>query len=333
MKRTLTVLGLVLLAVAAGSWGFLVHRTSTQLAVYQLPEPMQPFFAENLDYLVRHSVRPDQRRNGDSTEGAKHYIDLEAFGADAATKMPLKWAPAVKRYSVDTLLKYGYVPYWVQTMKERLTNAFRSGNKDSILFYAADIAHYIQDAHVPLHTTLNHDGQLTGQKGMHSLWESAVPEIELAGYQLYEQHAPVYLKKPEEAIWKAVREAHTLLPQVFEQERVVSKSLPDSAKYHIQMRNGRESKRYSSAFARAYGRNLSPTINQQLLRATHLVTDFWYTAWVDAGKPELNRMLKAPLTEEQRAAWQREQQSFRNNQLLPDKLLRARQSQRDNGGE
>jgi len=39
-----------------GSWAFLIHRTVNQLAIYQLP----PFFYENIDYLVQHSVRPDQ---------------------------------------------------------------------------------------------------------------------------------------------------------------------------------------------------------------------------------------------------------------------------------
>jgi len=43
-----------------GSWAFLIHRTVNQLAIYQMPKQMQPFFYENIDYLVQHSVRPDQ---------------------------------------------------------------------------------------------------------------------------------------------------------------------------------------------------------------------------------------------------------------------------------
>ena len=107
-----------------------------------------------MDYIVKQSVRPDQRRNEDSTEDAKHYINLEAFGDSAAWKMPLAWEDAVKQYSKDTLVKYGYVPYHIIAMKDRLTKAFRNGNKDSILFYAADLAHYIGDAQCSLHTTL-----------------------------------------------------------------------------------------------------------------------------------------------------------------------------------
>ncbi|RYY98280.1 MAG: hypothetical protein EOO11_08510 [Chitinophagaceae bacterium] len=320
---------LLLVLVIGGSWGFLVHRTTTQLAVYQLPVPMQSFFHENMDYLVRYSVRPDQRRNGDPTEGSKHYIDLEAFEKNEGGKLlPEQWSDAIKMFPEDSLKKYGHVPYWVVTMKERLTEAFRSGNRDSILFYAADLAHYIEDAHVPLHTSLNHDGQLTGQKGMHSLWESMVPEIELANYNLFEEHKATYIGNPAKTIWASVRKAHTLVPDLFAAEKEVSQSFTDSTKYRIQIRNGRESRSYSTAFARAYAQRLGNTINEQLLRSAHLVTDFWYTCWADAGKPDLAPLLKAPLTAEQRFAFEKELQSFKRNSLLQDKLLRAREEKK-----
>ena len=116
------------------SWGFLVHRTVHQLAVYQLPKPMQSFFYSNMNYLVEHSVRPDLRRNQDSTEASKHFIDLEYFGDSAAWKMPFQWQEAVAKYNKDSLLKYGYVPYQIIVIKNKLTDAFRAGNRDSILF-------------------------------------------------------------------------------------------------------------------------------------------------------------------------------------------------------
>jgi hypothetical protein len=42
----------------------------------------------------------------------------------------------------------------------------RKTKKHEILFIAADLGHYIADAHMPLHTSDNHDGQLTDQKGI-----------------------------------------------------------------------------------------------------------------------------------------------------------------------
>ena len=81
---------LILFFSALSSWGFLVHRTVNQIAVYRLPDDLQKFFHQNMAYIVRNSVRPDERRNADSTEATKHFIDFEAFGDSAAWKMPFK---------------------------------------------------------------------------------------------------------------------------------------------------------------------------------------------------------------------------------------------------
>jgi hypothetical protein len=307
------------------SWGFLVHRTSTQLAVYQLPKPMRAFFHEGLPYLVKNSVRPDQRRNDDSTEAPKHIIDLEEYGDSAAWKMPLTWKEALEKYPFDTLRKHGYGPYWVVVTKQKLENAFRISNRDSILFYAADLAHYVGDMNVPLHTTANYDGQLTKQKGLHSLWESMIPEIQLADFDLSSRHKAKYVAHPEQAVWDAVRRSYSLLPQIFAEEKNASVGFTDSTKFRVQMRNGRESKSYTSAFAKAYSARLGNTINRQLIYSSNMIADFWYTAWVDAGRPDLKSLLKTSY-HFQKKQWKKERKSFKKNQLLRDSLLIARKN-------
>jgi hypothetical protein len=314
----------VALLIVCSSWGFLMHRTINQLAVYQLPKEMQPFFYKNMDYIVKQSIRPDERRNKDTTEAPKHFIDFEAFGDSAAWKMPMNWDEAVKKYSRDTLVEYGYVPYWTIIMKEQLTAAFRQGNKDSILFYAADLAHYIGDAHVHLHTSLNYDGQLTGQKGLHALWESVAPELTLEQFNLTGKKKAKYLKHPDQAIWEAVRHAHTLLPAVFGVEKELTKDFTDSTKYRIQKRNGRDVKYYTKEFGLAYGKRLEPDINDQAIRAANLTADFWYTAWVDAGKPDLENLIHNGFSKEEEKALKAEKKAYKKNQLLKQGLLVAK---------
>jgi hypothetical protein len=279
-----------------------------------------------MDYIVRHSVRPDLRRNEDSTEDKKHFIDFEAFGDSAAWKMPFAWKDAVGLYSKDSFLEYGYVPYHITVMKDKLTNAFRNMQKDSILFYAADLAHYIGDAHVPLHTTLNYDGQLTNQKGLHSLWESTVPELQLDQFDLSTRHRAQYLKYPEQAIWHALRNAHTLVPDVLLQERKASNGFSDSTKYRTQIRRGKETRMYSTAFANAYGKRLSATINTQLLNSANLIADFWYTCWVNAGRPDVTTLLNAPFSDAQKQVLKKECKAFKENALIKEKLLISRQN-------
>jgi len=324
--RTTSRWGLFIsIMICCNSWGFLVHRTVHQLAVYELPGSLQRFFYRHLEYGVRYSVRPDQRRNRDSTEATKHFIDFEAFGDSTAWKMPFSWQEAVATYTKDSLLKHGYVPYHIIMMKEKLTNAFRNGKADSVLFYATDLAHYIGDANVPLHTTINYDGQLTGQKGLHALWESVIPEILIDRYNLRSGHKAKYLRSPKEAIWNAVRRAFTMVPEVLAKEKEVSKSFSDGTKYRVQIRNGREYRNYTGEFAKAYGKALGTTINDQLIRTADMIADFWYTAWVDAGKPDLDNWLRPAFTDENKKQLKKELKSFKKNQLVQDKLLISRQ--------
>ena len=320
-KNFILILVLVVISIIGSSWGFLVHRTANQLAVYKLPQPMQAFFYTHIEYLVKNSVRPDLRRNEDSTEAPKHFIDLEPFGDSAAWKLPMKWEVATRQFKVDSFFKYGYVPYNIIMLQQKLTKAFRNGNKDSILFYAADMSHYIGDAHVPLHTTLNYDGQLTNQKGLHNLWESMIPELEIEHYKLYNRHNATYLPHPDEAIWNAIRGAYILLPELFNQEKEVSKEFPDSIKFKIQVRNGKEVKSYTPAFAKAYNRRLRNTVLEQLQRSADLIADFWYTAWVDGGKPDLSHLLATPFDKEHKQALKIEKKAYRKNELIGKKLL------------
>ena len=79
-----------------------------------------------------------------------------------------------------------------------------------MLFIAADIGHYIGDAHMPLHTSANHDGQMTDQKGIHSFWESYLPEHFGKGYNY---HAPEgkYIADVNKEIFEMIFATHRLV--------------------------------------------------------------------------------------------------------------------------
>jgi hypothetical protein len=209
-------------------------------------------------------------------------------------------------------------------MKNRLTDAFRAGNRDSIIFYATDIGHYIGDAHVPLHTSLNYDGQLTNQRGMHDLWETSVPEAVLDQYNLYSRHGATYIPNPAQAIWETIRKSHSLLNEMFATEIEVSKGFTDSTKYFKQVRWGKERRFYTKAFALEYNRRLAASINDQLLHSADQVSDFWYTAWVDAGRPDLSRLLSKPFDNNERKKLKRELKAYRKNDLIERNFLIAK---------
>ncbi len=311
-----------IIIISLCSWGFYVHETATQLAVYELPKPLQRFFFSNIDSAVANAIRPDKRRFSDKEEVPKHFIDLENYGEDAINTMPHDWQDAIAKYSLDTLKKYGYVPYEISIEESLLTNAFKQKNADSIFFYADDLAHYIEDANVPLHTTNNYDGQLTNQKGLHALWESTIPELNLSSYCLHSKHTATYINDKTFIIWNAIKTAHALLPGILEKEKITAQNFPDSSKYIEVMKYGKKTKVYSNEFAKQYAEALGSTINDQLISSANMVADFWYSAWVDAGKPNLEGLYQH--NRKSRKELHKEIRSYKKNDLIKDGLIRAK---------
>src|SRR5687767_8572638 len=156
----------LLIGLCASGWGFFAHQRINKLAVFTLPPAMIGFYKKNLNYIVESSVNPDRRRYAVPDEAARHYIDLDHYGDSSFNKMPRYWNKAVEEHSEDTLKAYGIVPWHVNTMYYRLKEAFLLKDPDRILKISAELGHYIGDAHVPLHTTENYNGQRTGQEGI-----------------------------------------------------------------------------------------------------------------------------------------------------------------------
>jgi len=321
------ILGVIFisLTVLCSSWGFLAHKTLQQLSIYQLPDNLATFFYANQEYIVQQSIRPDLRRKDDKTEDCKHYLDMDAaiFGPNYRTDIPHDFQTAVKKYSLDSLKKQGLVPWEVNRVYGRLVHAFKNQMKDSVLFYAADLGHYVADAHVPLHTTENHDGQLTGQKGLHVLWESLVPEEELKSYQLYVPTKVEYIKNPQDFIFQILLESHAMLPELFQVEKDVTQEIGLDNKHEIVEKYGKKLKYYTKGFIQAYGRKLGPSIQKRMLLTSNRVASFWYSAWKDAGSPNwVPKEESLGLLENYRA----EKETWKNNQLLTNHKLISLQS-------
>ncbi|TAD96590.1 MAG: S1/P1 Nuclease [Bacteroidetes bacterium] len=272
-------------------WGFFAHQFINKTAIFLLPPEMFGFYKFHLQYLAENAVNPDKRRYAVEGEAPKHYIDLDVYGDSAVWKMPRYWKQAVEFYCEDTLLAYGIVPWHLQHMKYRLTEAFKERNAGKILAISADLGHYIGDANVPLHTTENYNGQKTNQYGIHGFWESRLPELFYKEYDFFFENKANYLKNTQLEAWRAVMNAHFALDSVFRFEKELTKEFGDDRKYSFETRNGMLSKVYSREFSTAYHDRLNGQVERQMRSAIQMVADFWFTCWVDAGQPNLDQLL------------------------------------------
>ena len=274
------------------NWGFFGHKRINRIAVFTLPSEIFGFYKENIEFLTDHAVDPDKRRYAVEGEAECHYIDLDHFykpGEDPFKILPKYWKDAVAKFSEDTLRSYGIVPWHVLHMKYKLQKAFESKNIDLILKYSSEIGHYIGDAHVPLHTTENYNGQLTGQKGIHGLWESRLVEINAEDYNYFVGKAG-YIKDVQQFVWNAVRSSHAALDSVLRIEKELTRSFPTDRKYAYEQRGNTTISTYSREFCEAYHQKLNGMVERRLKASIIAVGSIWYTAWVDAGQPDLKTL-------------------------------------------
>lgn len=270
-------------------WGFWGHKRINRIAVFTLPPQMLILFKENIEYLTEHAVDPDKRRYSDPDEASRHYIDIDRYGTYPNFDLPRRWRDAVMKYSEDTLKAHGIVPWHIQTMMFRLTEAFEKKNKSRILQTAAELGHYVADAHVPLHCTRNYNGQLTGQNGIHAFWESRIPELFGDNYDYFVGKAE-YIDNVEDFIWKFVMESASQVDSVLSIERALSKQFGDDKKYSFEQRGNVMVRTYSVEFSDAYAKALNNMVERKLRKAILALGSIWYTCWVKAGSPDLQNL-------------------------------------------
>jgi hypothetical protein len=288
MKKGILIIGLLAITLNAGSWGFFAHKKINYYSVFLLPPELLSFYKPNIDFLSEHAIDPDKRRYAIPEEGPRHYIDLDKYGTYPFDSLPRNWYDAVAKYGEDTLMAHGVGPWWTLAMLNKLTDAFKEKNKTRILKLSAEIGHYIADLHVPLHTSSNHNGQKTGQNGIHGFWESRIPELLADNQWDFFIGQAEYLKSPSTFIWTRTLESALASDTVLKFEAELSKKFPGDRKYAYENRNGNLVRQYSTDYSLAYDQMMKGMVERRMRQSIFAVASFWYTAWVNAGQPNLS---------------------------------------------
>jgi hypothetical protein len=312
-------LSVVITACLFISWGTLGHERINRLAVLQLPEEPGLFFYNHLDFITQEATVPDLRKYtlADKTEYPRHYADLENYGS--RDTLPLNMEALTKKHSPEFLSKNGTLPWYLEEMMQKLTKAFKEKRKTEILFLAADIGHYIADAHMPLHTSVNHDGQFTGQKGIHAFWEAHLPELYADGYT-YKYRPAKYIDTVRTAILDMIYQSHSLVPVLLDADKKLRTQSSTEQIYELDAEGKIKQNKFkqpihNKQYADLYHTALNGMVESQLNKAIQTTADFWYTAWVNAGSPNLKDLDRASLNQESIPRRKKEIENFKKNKI------------------
>ena len=274
MKNIVRSLVIVMASILLASWGGSGHYIISSGITKFFNEEMQTF-SNWVGYIADHASDADYRKDEDPLEGPRHYIDLDGypeFIRDGEISMSLE--ENIDKYGEDFVEENGHLPWATINTYKSLVENLKKGNWDSSRFFAADLGHYVADGHMPLHLTVNFDGQFTGNKGIHSRYETQMvnafsSQINYEGQEIQE------IDSVNKYIFNYLYENYVYVDSVL---------LADDSAKSVNSNTG--SYEYTAALW-----ELTGDFTIMLFRsASHALTELLYNAWIEAGKPDLTTL-------------------------------------------
>jgi hypothetical protein len=276
LVRLLAVVLVLALPAPASAWSFEGHRLIMRRALDLLPPELQPFFNRHREEIVVRVIDPDLWRTAGWPEDPHHFFDfgVREYGKFPFDEVPRAYDQALEKFGRTTLERNGLLPWRLAEVFGHLRRGFDGFSRqstystyDTILFSAA-ISHYVQDAHQPLHAADNYDGQLTGQRGLHSRFEDQLIERFQSRLKIVPA-APRPITAPRDAAFEILLDSYQHVDQLLEADQLASA--------------GKET--YDNDYFEKLFVRVQPLLERQLSRAVTATASIIIGAWDAAGRP------------------------------------------------
>jgi hypothetical protein len=267
-----------LMPVPASAWGAAAHRYIMRRAIESLPPELAPLFKQHEAEIVLRVNDPDTWRVIGWPDNPSHFLDfgVPEYGEAPFTALPRDYGEALAKFGRETLERNGTLPWRAAEIAGQLRRAFEAFRRrnpytvSDVVLLSAVGAHYLQDAHQPFHATNNHDGQLTGQRGLHSRFERDLFERYEAQLKLPPPR-PAPIRNVRDAAFDILLRSHAQVDAVLEADRAASK--------------GRTA--YDDAYYAALFAAVRPTLERALSESIAATAGLIIGAWEEAGRPAI----------------------------------------------
>jgi hypothetical protein len=276
LRSRLAVLLLAALALCltrpgrALAWGPTAHEIVNEWAIQTLPPEIRPYFEDNRQFLVEHANDTDELIKTDRYERMRHYIYLDKYGMFPYPNLPHDYKQAKDKFVSWRLVRDGVLPWQIGEFSLRLTKAMKAGEWDEVKVDAAALAHYLADAHDPLHTTQNFDGQMTSQKGLSARFD----------IQLFHRYSKLFIMHPDVA-------AKIDDPTEYAFQTCLESNVWVDLVVWSDLRARESLAAYDDEYYDRFYNQVGPTVVREINEAAHDAGSYWYTAWLNAGRPQL----------------------------------------------
>ena len=281
MRKTSVVAIAALIALAAprpaAAWGTAAHRHIMARAIDLLPVELKPFFLQHKDELVMRVIDPDLFRVLGWEEDPNHFVNFGAkeLGEYPFKELPREYGAAIEKFGMATLRRNGLLPWRQQEEFGNLRRAFEGFTRETYgpgnaVLFAAVMSHYIQDAHQPLHASVNYDGQMTGNNGIHARFETALFE-RFQSRLTIRPAPPAPILNSRDAAFDALLSSYKLVDPILKADEAA--------------RQGKET--YDDEYFERLFTTVRPILEQRLGEAITATAGLIMGAWEQAGRPVL----------------------------------------------
>lgn len=257
-------------ASSAFAWGPRAHRIVTDKAIDGLPPEIRAFYNANRSYLVEHSNDANKTAATNRAEAVRHFIYFDRYGRYPFPLLSHNYNIALQQHGGFKLNKNGILPWYIGEYHLRLTQAFRSRNWSAVLEASTWLAHYVADVTDPFHLTENYNGQLSGQTGIEDRVGTVLFD-RYANFLLLRPGRVEYLRDPTENAFQLGLENFVWVDNFLLADR---RALAGGTGYN------------EDYYERLYN-EIGSVVSREISEAIENVGAYWYTAWVNAGKPAL----------------------------------------------
>jgi len=270
----LCVLVVLLFQVNYG-WGSKGHKLIVKHVMIFLPNEMKDF-RQLTDYLIDEAAQPDQRKKYMMDEYPKHFIDIDFFKEFNQARMVEDKDSLCEVYGDSVVTANGTLPWTLMDTYRQLVDAMKNTQLEKTKEMMRDLSHYLADAHQPMHTLMNYNGQLSGQTNIHGRYESDMinghlPELEGA----YSSSANIQsIKNPGADFFQIIYRSNARSAILFVADKIASAETEG---------------KYDSLYYDILWFKTKYVTEEALQEAAVAVASIYYTAWLEAGKPEFNR--------------------------------------------
>ena len=270
MKNKIHILiPITLMVLIFAGWGAVGHKIINRKCTLSFPSAMNYFLFWS-DSLAAHGSDADNRKSTDTSESRRHFIDIDAYsGFIINHRIPQTIDSLCNMYGYNFVMTNGIVPFAIVAYTDSVRRWFQQHNWQNAMLRAADVGHYVADAHQPLHITQWYDGWSTFSNGIHSRYETGMIGRDSA-YIIYSGDTVSFISNINQYAFNIVYNNYKFVDSVYRCDSIA----------HTIAGNTNSTQYYQEFWNRAGNFTI-----QLFKNASKSIAALIYTAWVNAGSP------------------------------------------------